>query len=322
MIASLKQAARAVAAASGCFDIARWLTASSPRILMYHNFRGPDETCDGAIGADIFRWQMTYVARHFRPLSLSDLIRRLERGDSLPDRAVVVTVDDGYASFLRWALPVLRQVEIPATLFVVSDLVESGEWLYADRLRYVCDRMARDADYATTVAAIDSFKHLPPAGGEQRLTELAQTARVTVPAMAPEAFRLLSWSELQEVVRSGLVEIGSHSRRHAILSSVDDERARLEIEGSRCELQQRLEIEVSSFCYPNGLPGDYRPEHMAMVRDAGYRCATAAHFGCVTPSSDRFALPRVGGVDDPSLFRKYVDGFELLQRRVRREAYW
>ena len=95
------------------------------------------------------------------------------------------------------------------------------------------------------------------------------------------------------------------------------------LHGSRQELQQRLGINVTSFCYPNGLFSDYRREHIEMVANAGYLCATAAHFGHVTGASELFALPRIGGDGRERVaFRKRLDGFEYLQQRVSRERCW
>jgi peptidoglycan/xylan/chitin deacetylase (PgdA/CDA1 family) len=52
-------------------------------------------------------------------LPLEDAMRKLAAGE-LPDRAVVLTFDDGYASVLERAWPLLRERGLPATLFVVS----------------------------------------------------------------------------------------------------------------------------------------------------------------------------------------------------------
>src|SRR5262249_53543435 len=106
---------------------------------------------------------------------------------------------------------------------------------------------------------------------------------------------------------------------HPILSDVADVESWDEIEGSRRELERRLDAEIASFCFPNGLPGDYRPQQLDMVARAGYVCAVASHFGYVTRESNRFALPRLGSVfGDMLRFRQEVDGLEYLRRRLRR----
>ena len=186
----------------------------------------------------------------------------------------------------------------------------------------------RASDAAPLVASgnhveLTELKHMTAAERDRRLHELAERIGVRIPDRVPPAYQLLSWAELREVVNSGLIDIGSHSQTHALLSTIDAESAWNEVHGSRQELQQQLGIEVTSFCYPNGLVSDCRPEHVEMVARAGYSCATAAHFGYVTSASRRFALPRVGSDGrDQVMFRKRLDGFEYLQQRVSGERCW
>ncbi len=326
MVASLKRIARRTAAASGLFRIAaRRLSSPWPRILMYHNFCGPTEARTDCTPVDVFRQQLMYIEQHYRPLSLQALGRVLAAGDSPPARSVVITVDDGYASFHRWAFPLLQEFRVPATLFVVSDFPDSGQWLWTDKFKCVRDgaRGLAPLSGERSRATLAALKRMPVVERDRRLEELAQRAGVAIPAHAPAPYALLSWAELKELAGSELVDIGSHSRTHAVLDAIGPEQSWDEVYGSRHELERRLGIEVTSFCYPNGLVSDYRPDHVEMVVKAGYRCATAAHFGYVTAESDRFALPRIGcDAKDMLMFRKHVDGFEYLQRRFGYGRCW
>jgi peptidoglycan/xylan/chitin deacetylase (PgdA/CDA1 family) len=66
-----------------------------------------------------FAAQMDYLgAAGYRPVTAADLIARWASGRPLPTRPVVLTFDDAYADFGSAALPVLRQHDFPATLFV------------------------------------------------------------------------------------------------------------------------------------------------------------------------------------------------------------
>ncbi len=56
-------------------------------------------------------------------LPLREAVARLEAG-TLPARAVVLTFDDGYASVVEQAWPILRDRDLPATLFMVSDYLD------------------------------------------------------------------------------------------------------------------------------------------------------------------------------------------------------
>jgi peptidoglycan/xylan/chitin deacetylase (PgdA/CDA1 family) len=66
-------------------------------------------------------WQMRWLRLcRYHVISLSELVAHLRSDRLPPGRVVVVTFDDGYADNYRLALPILRKLHIPATIFLVS----------------------------------------------------------------------------------------------------------------------------------------------------------------------------------------------------------
>lgn len=104
---------------------------------------------------------------------------------------------------------------------------------------------------------------------------------------------LMSQSDLQAWIDAGQ-EVGSHTRSHANLKSLDAQQLESEICGSRLDLESMLTQAggVQHFCYPYGSLDDAA---LAMVAKAGYRTATTTARGRVHPSMrpDPLALPRV-----------------------------
>ncbi|HYD77475.1 polysaccharide deacetylase family protein [Ramlibacter sp.] len=86
------------------------------------------------------------------------------------------------------------------------------------------------------------------------------------------------------------MDIGAHTRNHVNLCTCDAETARAEIAGSKHDLEQALGIEVRSFSYPYG---EHRPEHVQMVRDAGYTLGTTIVSSRARPDDDPACLPRI-----------------------------
>ena len=62
-------------------------------------------------------------------IRLAQLVGYLEGRQALPRRSVVITIDDGYESVYRHALPLLRKHGFPATVFVYSDFIGAGDAL-------------------------------------------------------------------------------------------------------------------------------------------------------------------------------------------------
>jgi peptidoglycan/xylan/chitin deacetylase (PgdA/CDA1 family) len=65
------------------------------------------------------------VASGFRAMALRDLLETVGRGKDIPNRTFVVTFDDGYESVYLDAWPLLRKLQIPATIFLATSYLDS-----------------------------------------------------------------------------------------------------------------------------------------------------------------------------------------------------
>ena len=97
-------------------------------ILCYHRFGGASNKM--AVSPANFAAQLDWLARNdYRVIRLSQLLGFLQGREALPKRSVVITMDDGYESVYRHALPQLRKHGYPATLFVYSDFIGAADGL-------------------------------------------------------------------------------------------------------------------------------------------------------------------------------------------------
>ena len=95
-------------------------------ILVYHRFA---DDCDGplCLSARIFDQQMRYLKENgYRVVACSELLSFLEYRHALPEKAVVITIDDGYRSAYNIAYPILKKYGFTATLFIYTDFVGAG----------------------------------------------------------------------------------------------------------------------------------------------------------------------------------------------------
>lgn len=98
-------------------------------VLMYHHF-DETSTADTVVTAQRFREQMTALkARGYTAVTLQQVLDYVEQGVPLPDKPVLITMDDGYTSNLTVAAPVLEEVGFCATVFVIG--INEGEEIYA-----------------------------------------------------------------------------------------------------------------------------------------------------------------------------------------------
>jgi peptidoglycan/xylan/chitin deacetylase (PgdA/CDA1 family) len=97
-------------------------------ILCYHRFGSPKARM--VISPEDFEKQMAYLKKNdYRVIPLTR-VHAFFRGEAaLPQRAVVITIDDGYRSAYDIAFPILKKYGFPATFFVYSDFLGSREGL-------------------------------------------------------------------------------------------------------------------------------------------------------------------------------------------------
>ncbi|MCI0350290.1 MAG: polysaccharide deacetylase family protein, partial [Acidobacteriales bacterium] len=118
--------------------------AGKVTILCYHRIvadiiQAEQETpCGMVISAETFRRQMELVREHYEALPLDEAVAVLRGEQSAKRPALAITFDDGYRDFHELAWPILRELGLPATVFVPTAYIGSGKTLDHDRFyRYV-----------------------------------------------------------------------------------------------------------------------------------------------------------------------------------------
>lgn len=221
-------------------------------ILMFHGlFRDEDEAFAGYIDP-------------YQPLTEPDLVRLIEYfqktgyqfispDDLLADEfepgalRVMLTFDDGYANNLR-ALPILKRFNVPATFFIATGNVASGEAFWWDVL--FRERVRRQTSLAEIVAERQQLKSLDNQGIKAHLRELFGDD-----AFAPRSDidRPMTIAELQAMAREPLVTLGNHTVDHELLNRVPVAAARRQIAGCQQMLAEWTGQSPNIIAYPNGI---------------------------------------------------------------------
>lgn len=101
--------------------------------------------------------------------------------------------------------------------------------------------------------------------------------------------RFLSPEQIQELDKSGLVEIGGHTATHCCMLHAEKATAKREIESNKAWLEKLLGHPIVSFAYPSG---EYDAEIVRFVQEAGYKCAATMEKHQRRPPTDAFHIHR------------------------------
>ena len=250
--------------ATGLLKWAELQNRQTLTILSYHrvlplklknNYYNPDLV----VTPESFKLQCQFLKTYFNVLPLTEAISELNSTNTKRPLAAI-TFDDGYKDNFRYAAPILNQHRLSAAFFVIAGLIGKNTIPWYDRLEYSSNGDARKA--------VAQAKNLTP---EQRKIMIDQIEM----KFGTSCDLIMDWSELNTLSKQGH-EIGSHSATHEILTQIDDKNLEMEISGSKNILENGLNRQVRSFCYPNG---DLDDRVVHAVACAGYECAVSITSG-------------------------------------------
>jgi peptidoglycan/xylan/chitin deacetylase (PgdA/CDA1 family) len=288
-------AAKSLHGAAYSFGLSLLLTQLRPamRIVMFHGVGGYHYS------GTTFRAQMTWLRQHLRVVSLEAMITRMDEAGAELRRDTALTFDDGLRNNFTVAYPILKELGLPATFFVCPGLIDSRTWLWNHEARQRLLRLdeARLLELSARLGCgpssvegvVDWMKSLPL----ERRRAAEDHVRMATQDFNPTEderrhFDPMRWDDILALDPS-VITIGSHTRTHPILTTLDADQLQDEVVQSRVQLEGRLGRAVRLFCYPNG-DADLRV--MEPVKRT-YEAAVTTRSGLLRCGEDRYALPRI-----------------------------
>jgi peptidoglycan/xylan/chitin deacetylase (PgdA/CDA1 family) len=227
----------------------------APSILLYHRIaEGSFDPWGLAVAPHRFEAQVQWLARNRNILPLTKFAQ-LHREGRLPADAVAITFDDGYASVLEVAAPILSHAGAPATVFLSAELIERGAEFWWDELqnialgfhasslrlgdeqvplgarsdgdlRWPAGAPARTARQRAFLQLWTRLKAMSPSQLDAAMTELSQQAGVK---RQPESSRRAITAAEAQAGRWSSIQFGSHAVTHASLPALEARERQREI---------------------------------------------------------------------------------------------
>jgi peptidoglycan/xylan/chitin deacetylase (PgdA/CDA1 family) len=330
-VKAAKRIALRAASAIGTDAASRFLRRTDLLVVNYHGLRTDTNPRRAWLLLSRTRFvdQLRYVRRHYDVLPVDEAVAALRAG-TLTRPTACITFDDGYRSNLTIGLPVLRELRIPATIYLPTGLIGTDARLWTTRLELAFaatrvdridlddlglaplslgdrDRGARKREHAADLVK-RALKRLPASTRTGIVNRLLE--RLDVPALDDGGdFALLDWDEVATMGRSGLVTFGGHTVHHEIVSRLDDASVDREVTES-VERVRATGYVSETFAYPNGRRGDFDERAQAALGRLGVDAAFTTIDGLNRASTPPLEMRRVIVGDDWSLdaFRFHASG--------------
>jgi peptidoglycan/xylan/chitin deacetylase (PgdA/CDA1 family) len=222
------------------------------------------------------------------------------------ERVAVVTFDDGFKDLYQNALPILKELNIPFTLFLITSTVESERLLWLHRLFIATDRLSPTkrltilSQYINTTYTDDNLAKLLnkmvdsndiSVGDKIALaSSIANEAGLSQREERLIAQKLyLTKAELREMEKYGLC-IEVHGHEHLPLSNLNRAETEGEIKSSISYVMQELNRKPQFYCLPYGIGNQFVRD---VVMDLGLSGIATTEQRLVNLSENAYALPRI-----------------------------
>ena len=221
-----------------------WTERREPagRIFCYHRVNDDHDPFFPSMPVEIFERQLRFVTQRYKVVSLTDLIAHLDSGS--PETVVAVTFDDGYQDNYRNAFPILQRYGVPATIFLTTGCIDSGEPLWFERLAEAVKTTAKEyVDLEIDLprrfwmrtgeerlrSARALFDLLRQVRNDQRQAHLASLLRDLGASKSEHRDDvMLTWDQVRRMAPHN-VDFGGHTVTHPLLSRVPQEQVGWEV---------------------------------------------------------------------------------------------
>ena len=270
------------------------------------------DPCVFSCDEENFRRYMIFLKKHFRIVSLEELTAIIESNKPVTEKLALITFDDGYADNYHLAYPILKSLQLSATFFITTSLVDSDITPWWDEIAWHVKHCAgksiclNDWSQAIKIDKLVSKQNIrsvlqrvksTPAAIDSQLQQLKEISKSPIPDENKKNM-FISWQQLIEMSENNM-SIGTHSHTHKVFTCLTEDELNFELEESKRLIELNLAKSIDSLSYPVGSSSTYSHTMFDAISSKGYKLAFSFR-GVINgkPSDNRFELGRFS-IDQP-----------------------
>jgi peptidoglycan/xylan/chitin deacetylase (PgdA/CDA1 family) len=296
---------------------------------MYHRVIPFKEAIQGIqagmyVEPETFYMHLRYLNKYFLIIPFSEMFLYLKNTSyNKGDKPIcIITFDDGWYDFYKYAYPILKAQRVTATVFLPTKYIGTEDLFWTDRLtnlivqnqqnkNYKDRKNKKHIDNLDVIEKIDRFEGTIDSKVERAISLLKKYSDENINVILenlkrkwggdpiPSERAFLKWVEVQEMWDSGFINFGSHTNNHKMLTYLDNDEIMEELIQSKNKLI--TEKVVNPFFIPFSFPnGNYDERVINMVKEAGYQAAVTIDNGWNKKNTSHFNLHRVAVHQDMS----------------------
>jgi peptidoglycan/xylan/chitin deacetylase (PgdA/CDA1 family) len=308
---------------------------NSAFVLVYHRVLCPDNSPDiyvqpGMYVSDkSFESQVAFLKKKYQIIFLDEMIEKIKNNDKLGGFCSI-TFDDGWVDNYTNAFPILKKFQACATIYLATDYIGAQKLFWPEE---ICLHLERECltrekipiNFPHVLMFYNDIKKHISLKKDSYLNKVIEVMKGYLPYERNnilEYFRemgdfsyhssqMLSWEEVDEMKKSGLIKFGAHTAGHEILDQLPISVARDEILKSKKAIEQKLGVKVTSFAYPNG---NYNENIKKVLQENDFSGAVTNQKGYLIRGTSLMEIPRISIHEDISNTVPMFIGRILLEK--------
>ena len=248
--------------------------------VLFHQVNDNPLTFYPAVPTKVYQETCLFLAKYYEIIHFSEIEQYYQTNPTKP--AAIITFDDGMYDIVEHVLPFMEKHQLKFNINIDTEILETK--LPQDFLR-VYDILNStkkissylDADFIEKPIKINhdlpietenEFTTILSSLSKDKKREFTNRMQEKLCMKTENYSRVISKEELGKLANNKLIEIGSHSHTHAVLTQIKSQEVHFELTHSKKQLENIVNKNIEVIAYPNGA-SNTQIDQMAI--ENGYR---------------------------------------------------
>lgn len=205
-----------------------------------------------------FERKLRFISKFFKVVDLYDWVKKPTN-----EKCCAITFDDGWADNYYNALPILKKMNLPATIFLSTGMIDSDKTFWFDDLYKVFHRVNykdfkdyilrlfpdinSSSENSLLIQVTNKFKEMTTADIESTISQMKEFFEISKNSIPC----VLSWEQIN-AMGDEQIRFGSHGVNHVLLTTLKTKDKEFEISESKRMIEENVNNIVPIFSFPNG----------------------------------------------------------------------
>jgi peptidoglycan/xylan/chitin deacetylase (PgdA/CDA1 family) len=270
--------------------------------ITYHGVSNDDLTMYSPrhIQSNLFEQQIKYFKQNFDIVSVKEAFELRNKKNDLKTKYLAISFDDGYLNNYTTMWPIIEQFKVPVTIFVCGSnlLAVDRPYLWPEfaenfiknnrnlSFKFKSYNFEKLIDQSTNLDFFNWIKRQSFATRNEIFEFIEDRYKVSekIYQTPKDVWQLMSPSQLIEISKSPLIEIGAHGHHHLNLSELAIKEVQSDLYHAKNTIQDLLGKNIDMLAYPDG---SYNESVIEIARHLGYKYQLAVNYN---QRSDKYIL--------------------------------